>query len=192
MSNFSDLHKSLKAGKLLIAEPFLTDAYFKRAVVLLTHHSSHAGSFGFILNHPLPEMRVASYLPISEDFDAPIFYGGPIYTDRLYFVHTFGDLLDGSFEISRGVYWGGEFEQLKVLINEGLIENKDIRFFIGCSSWDINQLAGEMLTNSWILTDCDPNYVFSKKPEQLWKQTLHHKGNGYIVIGDMDDEDRLN
>ena len=37
-------------GRLLISEPFLRDAYFQRAVVLLIEHSGDTGSMGFILN----------------------------------------------------------------------------------------------------------------------------------------------
>ena len=36
-------------GSILIAEPFLQDAYFQRSVVLLIEHTEH-GSMGFVLN----------------------------------------------------------------------------------------------------------------------------------------------
>ena len=38
-----------KSGRLLIAEPFMDDPYFKRTVVLLTGYDNN-GAFGFILN----------------------------------------------------------------------------------------------------------------------------------------------
>ncbi len=43
--------KKLKAGQLLIAEPFLGDPTFARAVILLCEHGDE-GSVGFILNKP--------------------------------------------------------------------------------------------------------------------------------------------
>ena len=36
-------------GSILIAEPFLQDAYFQRSVVLLIEHTEH-GSMGFVLS----------------------------------------------------------------------------------------------------------------------------------------------
>ena len=39
-------------GKVLVSEPFLQDAYFKRSVVLLTEHNEE-GSLGFVLNNPI-------------------------------------------------------------------------------------------------------------------------------------------
>jgi len=40
---------SPKKGLILIAEPFLSDVYFKRSIVLLTEHNEE-GSIGFVLN----------------------------------------------------------------------------------------------------------------------------------------------
>jgi putative transcriptional regulator len=52
--NFIDLkqpHNDIKpgTGKLLIAEPFLTDPNFSRSVILIAEHSED-GDIGFILN----------------------------------------------------------------------------------------------------------------------------------------------
>ena len=48
-------------GRVLIAEPFMLDPYFKRSVVLLTEHSKQ-GAVGFILNQPLG-IQVQEVLP---------------------------------------------------------------------------------------------------------------------------------
>ena len=40
----------LAVGKVLLSEPFLSDAYFGRKAVLLCEHNDE-GSFGFVLNN---------------------------------------------------------------------------------------------------------------------------------------------
>ncbi len=47
----------------------------------------------------------------------------------------FQKLLPNSIEISNGIYWGGDFETTKNLINEGKINKNNIRFFLGYSGW---------------------------------------------------------
>ena len=49
--DFFKIEKNLKPkkGRILISEPFLQDAYFRRSVILLTEHTSE-GSVGFVLN----------------------------------------------------------------------------------------------------------------------------------------------
>jgi putative AlgH/UPF0301 family transcriptional regulator len=45
-----EIRKELRIGSLILAQPFLSDDVFKRAVCLLCAHSRKEGSFGFILN----------------------------------------------------------------------------------------------------------------------------------------------
>ncbi|RME97302.1 MAG: YqgE/AlgH family protein, partial [Bacteroidetes bacterium] len=47
------VESSIQAGKVLVAEPFMTDPNFRRAAVLLCDHDETEGSMGFILNKPL-------------------------------------------------------------------------------------------------------------------------------------------
>jgi putative transcriptional regulator len=46
---------------------------------------------------------------------------------------------------------GGDFESTKALINNGKINKNNIRFFLGYTGWEENQLQLEMISNSWIV-----------------------------------------
>jgi len=161
----------------------MLDQNFKRAVILLCEHEMD-GSLGFILNKPL-EMTVNELIADFPTFDAPAFYGGPVKTDTIHYIHNVGDLLEGSKRIARGVYWGGNFDQLKSLIKSGLIEPQDIRFFVGYSGWDFGQLAEEMKLRSWVVANMDVNYIFNSKIKKLWQNIMRNKGNAYSVIAQM-------
>jgi putative transcriptional regulator len=176
----------VKIGQILVAEPFMWDSNFKRAVVLLCDHSEEEGSVGFILNKPL-EMRIDELIADFPEFEGEVFFGGPVQTDTIHYIHCVGDLLEESTKIAPGVYWGGDFEKLKVLIRSQLIQPKDIRFFVGYSGWSEGQLQDELAVGSWVISEMHPNYLFNSDPDQLWSQVLTHMGNTYTVIAQMPD-----
>ena len=181
----------LKAGKLLVAEPFMMDNTFKRAVILLCEHDDVLGSIGFLLNRSI-KIKMKDLMSDFPEFEGTIYHGGPVAPDTLHFVHTKGDILEDSIEICKGVYWGGKFEQLKFLIESKLILPKDIKFFLGYSGWSEGQLDEEMKGKSWILADADFNYVFTLPHKKLWSKVLSNLGNSFSVIGDMTDSVSLN
>ena len=175
----------LRKGKILLAEPFMLDPNFKQAVILLCEHENN-GSLGFILNKSL-NMPVSDLIADFPDFEAEAFYGGPVQTDTIHYIHNVGDLLEGSQMVSQGVYWGGDFEKLKFLIQTRLIDVTNIRFFVGYSGWSPGQLSEEMELHSWILADMDSNYAFKKNERLLWQEILEGKGDSYSVIAQIPD-----
>jgi putative transcriptional regulator len=187
MANFD-----LKAGKLLVAEPFMMDKTFKKAVLLLCEHDQQLGSIAFILNKPLSGIKMENLMGDFPEFEGTIFYGGPVADDTLHYVHTKGDILEDSVDIGDGIYWGGNFDKLKFLIENKLITPKDIRFYLGYSGWSPGQLDDEMKYKSWIITNSDFNYVFSSNHKKLWTKVLNNLGNSFSIIGDLSDSVSLN
>ena len=177
------VREEVKSGKVLLAEPFMLDPNFKRSAVLLCEHSRE-GSIGFIMNKPL-QMRIDELIEDFPEFNSEVFFGGPVQTDTVHFNHNIGDLLDDSVPISRGVYWGGDFEKLKFLISSDMISERNIRFFVGYSGWSEGQLADEMTYGSWIMANMDSNYLFKLQPKELWKKVMYDKGNAYTVISQI-------
>lgn len=177
---------SVGTGKLLLAEPFMVDPNFRRATVYVCEHNEE-GSIGFILNKPL-QMRVDELIEDFPEFEQEVFFGGPVQTDTIHYIHKVGDLLEESIEITPGIYWGGDFEKLKFLIHSKLIQTRDIRFFVGYSGWSEGQLEDEMNYGSWVIADMDPNYLFNSIPENLWSQAMYNKGNAFTVIAQVPED----
>lgn len=175
--------KTIKAGSLLLAEPFMQDPHFKRATVILCEHNEE-GSIGFILNRPL-EVMVSGLIQGFPEFDAEVFYGGPVENDTIHYIHTLGDLLEGSVKVAPGIYWGGDFEKLKFLISSELVQPNDIRFFVGYSGWSPGQLAEETRLGSWLAADLFANYIFKSVPEELWQEVMYRKGGKYTVLAQI-------
>ena len=126
---------SIKKGKLLIAEPsIIGDVSFNRSIILLADHNNE-GSIGFIMNKPF-DFCLGDIIP-EIDSNFKIYNGGPVQQDNLYFVHKVAELIPESIEISEGLYWSGNFEQVSNLVKNQKISQNDIRFFLGYSGTGI-------------------------------------------------------
>lgn len=166
-----------KPGRILISEPFLFDYYFKRSVVLLAEHNKE-GSFGVIINKPLV-VRFNDVVKDFPEFDARVFLGGPVKTDNLFYIHTLGDTIDDSLPVLDGVFWGGDLERVKELISLGMLNDDNIRFFIGYSGWMSRQLDSELKRDSWLVSNISAEQVMRASTETMWQDTVSKMGEKY-------------
>ena len=169
-----------KKGNLLIAEPtIIGDISFNRSIILLADHSPE-GSIGFILNKPL-NYTINDLVPeIEATFK--VYNGGPVEQDNLYFIHKIPDLIPNSIEISLGIYWGGDFNKVAELIAKEIIKENDIKFFLGYSGWDAEQLENELKTNSWVVSEnVYKNQIIEKNYETFWKEKMLEFGDSYSI-----------
>ena len=185
------ISEKLQKGVLLLAEPsIIGDLSFNRSVILLADHTTE-GSVGFILNKPL-KYTIQDLIPEIES-DFKIYNGGPVEQDNLYFIHNIPDLIPNSIEISNGIFWGGDFDFTKDLINTGVIKKKNIRFFLGYTGWDAEQLENEMQANSWILTkNVYENKILGKSSAHFWNEKIVELGGDYLIWSNAPENPILN
>lgn len=176
-------------GRILISDPYMLDPNFKRTVVLLTEHNE--GSIGFVLNKQT-DLSINEAMKDFPTFNAPLFYGGPVQPDTLHFIHKLGDVLEGSQKILNGLFWGGNFETLKILVEQKQARPSDFKFFIGYSGWAAGQLERELEENAWLVTDANPEYAFADVPDKLWGDVLKDIGSQYAVMADFPENPSLN
>jgi putative transcriptional regulator len=82
------------------------------------------------------------------------------------------------------LYWGGDFEKVIELLNEGSINEENIRFFLGYSGWGENQLKNEVELNSWIIKDnFIGNKLISVDSKTLWSKQITSLGGEYLIWG---------
>lgn len=181
----------LRKGYLLIAEPsIIGDLSFNRSVILLADHNED-GSVGFIINKPL-KYTIKDLIP-EIDAKFKIYNGGPVEQDNLYFIHNIPELIPNSIEISNGIYWGGDFESTKRLINSGQIKKDNIRFFLGYTGWDEQQLEKEMEASTWIIARNNyENKIISKSAADFWKEQIMEIGGEYLIWSNAPENPYLN
>jgi putative transcriptional regulator len=180
-----------KKGDLLIAEPsIIGDVSFNRSIVLLADHTDE-GSIGFILNKPL-DYTLHDLIPeIKADFK--IYNGGPVEQDNLYFIHKVPGLIPNSIEISLGIFWGGDFDRVAELIANNEISENNIRFFLGYSGWNSNQLNEELKTNSWVVTEnIYEKSIIEKDYQSFWKEKMVELGGEYSIWSNAPEDPSAN
>lgn len=175
---------------LLIADPFLKDPNFMRTVVYMCRHSDE-GSFGFVLNKVF-EQTLDELINGMEGMELPVYYGGPVQTDTVHYIHQYPDLIPECYKISDDIYWGGDFETVKKLLRTKQIDTEKIKFFIGYSGWEKDQLALELTEKSWLTATATRKIVFDTETENVWKDSLKHLGGQYEMLINYPIDPQLN
>lgn len=192
MNYYNNFENQIPAkGDLLISEPFLPDPNFERTVVLICEHNEQ-GSFGFILNKP-SLLKLSDVMEEVDPFQKIIHVGGPVQQDTLHFIHRMGHILEGGEKVGNNIYWGGNFEQLKIMVTNKEVNDGDILFFVGYSGWGEGQLMDEIKEKSWMVHKAATSeQVFDKNPESLWRDILKEKGGKYKMFSNYPTDPRLN
>ncbi len=176
--DFFKIHRKIKPqkGRLLISEPFLQGNFFNRSAVLLVEYSP-AGAVGFILNKPF-KAQINEIFTMNSGFTPELFVGGPVSSDNLFFIHTLGNQLKGSLHVKDNLYWGGDFDTLKVAIAAGIVAPTEVRFFVGYSGWSEGQLDREIAENSWLVLEADTNLIMTSD-RNFWLESVKNAGGHY-------------
>ncbi len=168
----------VNTGTLLVAAPWMDDPNFARKVVLITRYDKD-GVDGVVINEPL-DVRIQEIVPsFPLGFDAKVLLGGPVGHDFAQCVHTQGQLLPDSKKLDEGVFWGGDFNQIKKHVRQSNIDAKHIRFYVGYSGWEAGQLEEEIAQDFWIKARGANEAIFYTPPANVWSNTLENMGGIY-------------
>lgn len=177
------------AGKLLIAEPFLTDPGFSRTVVLLCEHGEE-GSIGFVINRPSVN-SIGDLLPELDHTSLKIFEGGPVQNDTLHMIHMMPQLM-GGMEIMPGVFWGGSYSDLTRTLDEHTLEANRLRLFIGYSGWEKGQLEEELKEGAWLVANSYNDLIFDTDSTHVWRDSIRSLGSAFAYLANMPLHPQLN
>ena len=179
-------------GRLLISEPFLEDPEFMRSVILIADETD-SSTLGVILNQK-SLLLLSDVLPHIEGLiEFPVFIGGPVERDAIFYIHRCYDKIREGFEIAKGIYWSYNFDIIEGLIERNEISNDEIKFFVGYSGWGQGQLEDELVRNSWIVSDkYHPDVVFSALEEEIWREVIINLGPKYAHIINFPQNPNLN
>ena len=167
-------------GKILIASPnLLFDSFFSKSIILIVDKTED-GYTGFILNKPIKSK-------IKEVKNFTIYNGGPVSRDNLYFIYKTKDPIRGSLKISNNIYWGGNLDEIYKLINMKIIDETKIRFFIGYSGWEHNQLNNEIENKNWIVGNSRKENILNINNRNHWKSEMRRLGGEFLLWSESPD-----
>lgn len=172
-------------GCLLVAEPFLRQEEFNHAVIFLSSYNSVSDEkpMGIVLNKPTQYTLGQAIEGFDDDIEVPLFNGGPVGRDRMFFLHRVPDLISGGLHLGNGLYLGGDFAKVKDMINLGFNPDGKMRFFIGYAGWDRGQLEEEIRSFTWAVTSpvisAGYNILEDSTVNSLWHDSVKRLGPRY-------------
>lgn len=181
---------SIRENCLLIADPFLKEAPFSRAVVFLCEHNEK-GSFGLVLNKKF-NFALHELVDSVTNLSIEVFIGGPVGTNTLHFLHQYPEFIPGGKKMGDGLYWGGDFKKLLNFINQHPFHPNKLKFFMGYSGWSEGQLENELHQKSWFIAPPKPQIIFSSIDETVWRQSIDLLDDHYKALKNYPLDPQLN
>lgn len=177
--SLADKQPEPQRGSLIIAKPTVDDDCFARSVIVTINHSSN-GSMGLIINRPTG-ITLNDVIPgLVTDEQIPLFLGGPVDCDMLFYLHTLGDIIPDSRPVMPGLYIGGEYDSMKRYINNsGQVFGK-MKFILGYSGWAAGQLAAEIDRHDWaIVMPGNAEMIMREGGGDIWRESVANLGERY-------------
>jgi putative transcriptional regulator len=143
------------ANQFLIAMPGMVDETFAGTVVYLCDHTTN-GAMGLVINRPtdIDLANVFDKIDLQLDIQPlgqkPVYFGGPVQTDRGFILHEQKDTHD--YSSSLRVPGGLAMTTSKDILEEVAIGSGPERFLmtLGYAGWSAGQLEDEISRNGWL------------------------------------------
>ncbi|QPF76471.1 YqgE/AlgH family protein [Roseateles sp. DAIF2] len=166
-------------NQFLIAMPGMADDTFAGAVVYLCEHNDK-GALGLVINKPISLTlgnlfeKVELSLPDEELAARPVFFGGPVQTERGFVLHEPLDDEGGHYNATLAVPGGLEMTTSRDVL-EALSNGagpKKLLVTLGYSGWAAGQLEEEIGRNGWLTVDAEPGIIFETPIEERYDKAL--------------------
>jgi len=166
-------------NQFLIAMPGMADEAFAGTVVYLCEHNDN-GALGLVVNKPTSLTlgslfeKVELSPPADPLADTPVFYGGPVQTDRGFVLHEPLDEEGGHYNATLAVPGGLEMTTSRDVL-EALSNGagpKKLLVTLGYSGWAAGQLEEEIGRNGWLTVDASPIIIFDTPVELRYERAL--------------------
>ena len=166
-------------NQFLIAMPGMANDTFAGAVVYLCEHTEK-GALGLVINKPIDIKlrnlfeKVELSLDREDLADAPVYFGGPVQTERGFVLHEKlagdGIVYNSTLTIPGGLEMTTSKDVLEAQSNGG--GPTRVLVTLGYSGWGAGQLEDEMGRNGWINVGATPEVIFETPVEKRYERAL--------------------
>ncbi len=166
-------------NQFLIAMPGMADETFGGTVVYLCEHNAN-GALGLVINKPIDITlrhlfeKVDLKLERAELAEQPVFFGGPVQTERGFVLHDKCAAGQSPYSSSLAIPGGLEMTTSKDVL-EAMAEGAGptrVLITLGYSGWQAGQLEDEIGRNGWLTVDADHRVIFDTPVEQRYGRAL--------------------
>jgi putative transcriptional regulator len=166
-------------NQFLIAMPGMADENFAGTVIYLCEHTER-GALGLVINKPidikLKNLFEKVELPLDrqELADQPVYFGGPVQTERGFVLHEKQGEGASHYNSTLSVPGGLEMTTSKDVLEAmaGGAGPAKVLITLGYSGWQAGQLEDELGRNGWLTVDADPKVIFDTPIEQRYDRAV--------------------
>lgn len=173
----------------LVAMPAMVDLNFARTLIYICEHNHH-GALGIIVNRPL-DMTLSGLfervsLPLDADpartelADLPVYFGGPMQTDRGFVLHRPPGNWNSSLDIADDIALTSSRDILQAMSEVG--QPSDALITLGYAGWARGQLEEELAQNAWLTVAAEPRIIFETPPDQRLAAAMRLLGLDYARL----------
>lgn len=165
--------------QLLIAMPAMADPNFSGSVVYICDHSNK-GALGLVINRPTELILAALFerielkLEIAPWKDAPVFFGGPVQTERGFVLHVPPGTYSSTLPVTPEISLTTSKDVLEAVASGGGPQKMLVT--LGYSGWGAGQLEGEIAANAWLTVPANSQILFDLPAEQRYDAALRLLG----------------
>lgn len=173
--------------QFLIAMPAMADPYFAKSLVYVCEHNEQ-GALGLIVNRPIDLTLAGLFekvdLPLqaSQMANLPVYFGGPVQTDRGFVLHRPRGEWQSSLRVTEEIALTSSKDILTAIGEQG--EPRDFIMTLGYSGWGAGQLEAELAQNAWLTVPADATILFGLPPEERLAATLQKLGISFSQLAD--------
>ncbi len=176
-------------NQFLIAMPGMLDDTFARTVVYLCEHNEK-GALGLVINKPIAIKlknlfeKVELSLERSELGEQPVYFGGPVQTERGFVLHDKRPEDQAPYNSTLSVPGGLAMTTSKDVL-EALAGGSGphrVLVTLGYSGWQAGQLEDELGRNGWLTVDADPAVIFDTPIEKRYDRALSLLGFDPLML----------
>jgi putative transcriptional regulator len=175
-------------GHFLIAMPSLGESVFGKTVTYVCEHNDQ-GALGIVINRKL-DLELATLfeqVDIKLDIDtlkaSPVYFGGPVQTDRGFVLHRPLGEWSSTLKVTDQIGLTTSRDILQA-VSQGS-GPEDMIMTLGYAGWSAGQLETEIAQNAWLTVEADPSVMFNLPIEARLEAAMGLIGANFANLMDV-------
>jgi putative transcriptional regulator len=171
----------------LIAMPNMADPHFSRTLTYICEHNDQ-GALGLVVNRPIDMTlkalfeRLALQMRSKKSADAPIYFGGPVQTDRGFVLHAPAGDWQATLRV-RDLIGLTTSKDILEAVGRGEGPEKML-VTLGYAGWSPGQLEHELSQNAWLTVEARDGIIFDTPAEERLPAAMELLGLDYARLQD--------
>jgi putative transcriptional regulator len=179
----------------LIAMPNMADPYFAKTLTYVCEHNDQ-GALGIVVNRPIDMTlqvlfeRLSLSMKDTARADAPIYFGGPVQTDRGFVLHLPAGDWQATLKVTVGK--GGACGTIGLTTSKDILEAvgrgegpAKMLVSLGYAGWSAGQIEHELTQNAWLTVEAKDAILFDLPPDERLPAAMELLGLDYARLADQ-------